>query len=287
MKLKFTRKDAMGILTTVVVIYLVFLAFMYFKQGSMIFVPMGGSVTPMQEGVPDMKVIDVTTKDGLDLKGWYRPPANPGGLVMVFFHGNAGSLQGRGHKSRRYVDAGYGFLYAEYRGFTGNPGVPSEQGLYDDARAYIAWLDSQGIKESQLVFYGESLGTGVAVKMASEHPGAAALILESPFTSMTDVVKVYYPFLPVQLLLKYRFSSLALASGIHMPTLVLHGELDNIVPFKQGKALYDAFPGEKEFADFPLGTHLNLFDVGAESRILAFLQKHTQPITPHPKGAAQ
>lgn len=287
MKLRWTRKDTMGILITLILIYAALIAFLYFKQGSMVFVPIGGAITPAQEGVPDMKVIEVTTADGIKLNGWYRPPANPNGAVLVFFHGNAGSLQGRGYKSRRFVDAGYGFLYAEYRGFTGNPGIPTETGFYDDARAYIAWLNAQGVQDKQIVLYGESLGTGVAVKMASEHPDAAALVLESPFTSMTNVVKKYYSYIPVQWLLKYRFSSLDLAADIHMPVLILHGRLDTIVPFVQGKALYEAFPGEKEFADYPMGSHMNLFDMGAQSRILAFLQKHTQPTTRHPKGAAQ
>ncbi len=256
--------------------YVAVVAGLFMGQRQMVFVPDTRRVMPAESGVGDMDIVHVETSDGLVLEGWYKP-ADASHPTLIFFHGNAGNLYGRGIEARRFMDEGYGFLLAEYRGYGGNPGHPAEQGLYNDARAYIDWLIAHGVPQNKIVLSGQSLGTGVAVKMAVEYPHAAALILSSPYTSLPDVAAGTYFFVPVRLLMLDRFDSFALIRKITMPVLILHGEKDRVVPFALGKALYDAAPPPKEFAIYPEGTHYNLYDNGAQTRMLSFLEKHLKP----------
>ena len=124
-----------------------------------------------------------------------------------------------------------------YRGFSGNEGSPSEKGLYQDAKDTIAWLNEQGIKDRQIIIYGESLGTGVSVEVA-QNKNFAGIILESPFTSMVEAGKHYYFYLPVSLLLKDRYETIKKLKNIKIPILVMHGENDKIVPFHMGKKVF-------------------------------------------------
>lgn len=255
-------------------LYFLWLGALYLAQDRMVYVPDRVAGTPAGSGLGDMRVIEAQTSDGLTLHGWFRPPSDPGRPTIVFFHGNAGSMRFRGYKARPFLDAGYGFLFAEYRGYGGNPGRPGEENLYRDGRAYMDFLRSEGIAPVQTVLFGESLGTGVAVRMASEFPQAAALILETPYTSLVDIGVQAYPYLPVRLLMRNRFDSMSLISKITMPTLVLHGDADRIVPYRQGRSLFEASAAsEKQFETFPGGSHIDLFERGGSDRIMRFLDK--------------
>ena len=155
-------------------IYAALVGGLYLFQRQLIYHPSQFMASPAQAGVAEMQTLSVTTDDGLALTFWYRP-ALPGQPTLVFFHGNGGNLSGRGFKARPYLDAGFGVVLAAYRGYGGNPGKPSETGLYADARAQLGFLRRQGVAPAQWVLYGESLGSGVAVQMAYERTAQKGL----------------------------------------------------------------------------------------------------------------
>ena len=130
------------------------------------------------------------------------------------------------------------FLIIAWRGFSGNDGKPTEQGLYEDGKSAIDWLIKKGIDEKNLILYGESLGTGVATHLA-QNKSFAGVILETPFTSMIEAAKVFYPYIPIKLLLKDKFENYKKIKNINSPILVMHGEEDKIVPFSMGKKIYE------------------------------------------------
>ena len=158
--------------------------------------------------------------------------------TILYLHGNAGSLKNRIHKINHFKEMNVNFLLLAWRGFNGNKGSPTEKGLYEDARSAIRWLKSQSIEENNLIIYGESLGTAVAIEI-SQNKNFAGVILESPFTSMVDAGKNVYPYLPVKLLLKDKYESHKKIKNINIPTLIMHGKVDNIVPFYMGKKMYE------------------------------------------------
>ena len=178
---------------------------------------------------------------------------------LLFFHGNAGNLQNRIYKLNEIAELELNYLIIAYRGFSGNEGKPTEEGLYNDSMAAKRWLNSNNIGDNNIILYGESLGTAVAVDLGSKFP-FAGIILESPFTSMVELSKIYYPYLPVNLLLKDRYDSINKISKITFPKLVMHGDKDNIVPFSMGKRMFESF-SEPKFSYFKSGDdHMMDFD---------------------------
>ena len=170
-----------------------------------------------------------------------------------------------------YIKAGYGVLLLAYRGYSGNQGQPSEQGLYNDARAALHFLKKQHIAEHCMVLFGESLGTGVAVQMATEfHVGA--VILQSPYTSIADVGQKHYPFLPVHWLLKDRYDSRDKITHIHAPLFIFHGTKDKIIPLAMGEKIYQSALPPKQMKIYPEAGHGNL--PNTSSLIMHFLQEH-------------
>ena len=158
--------------------------------------------------------------------------------TVLYFHGNAGSLENRIHKLNHFHKMDVNFLIIAWRGFSGNKGKPSEKGLYKDGRGGINWLIKKGVKEENIVIYGESLGTGVATHL-SQNKNFAGVVLETPFTSMIDAAKTFYPYIPVSLLLKDKFDNKSKIANIKTPILIMHGEADQIVPFSMGKKMYE------------------------------------------------
>jgi fermentation-respiration switch protein FrsA (DUF1100 family) len=165
---------------------------------------------------------------------------SPPSATVLVFNGNAGNRVYRVPLAEALRRRGFHALLVEYRGFGGNPGVPSEGGLAADSRAAYAYLSRRSdVDMARLVYFGESLGAAVAVDLASEHR-PAALILRSPFTSMADIGAHHYPFLPVRLLIRDRFQSIDRIGRIRSPLLVIAGDRDGIVPLEHSRRLYDA-----------------------------------------------
>jgi len=163
------------------------------------------------------------------------------------------------------------FLIIAWRGFSGNEGKPTEQGLYQDANSAMEWLKSKGVKEEQLILYGESLGTGIATEVA-QNKNLAGIILESPYTSMTELAGKYYPLLPVKFLLKDRYESIKKIKNIRSPILIMHGGLDPIVPFQMGVQLYEA-ANEPKFKYFITNDdHMMRYDQNLTQQLKAFIE---------------
>ena len=185
----------------------------------------------------DVEKVKIKTKDNINLLSWYHKKDLINYRTILFLHGNAGSLENRIHKINHFKDINVNFLIIAWRGFSGNRGKPTEKGLYEDARSAVRWLKSQGVEENNIIIYGESLGTGVATEIA-QNKNFAGIILESPFTSMIDAGKDKYPYLPVSLLLKDKYESNKKIKNIKSPILIMHGKVDNIVPFSMGEKMY-------------------------------------------------
>lgn len=216
------------------------------------------------------QAVSVPTSDGLSLTAWYAPPAQPKGLVVLMLHGNAGTIAGREDKARHFLKAGHGVLLLEYRGFAGLPGRPSEDGLLEDGRGALRWLAGQAVPVSRVVLYGESLGTGVAVGLASATT-PAAVILEAPYTSAADVAALQYPYVPVHWLMLDPFDSLARIGRITAPLLIIHGQRDGLIPVAQARRLFAAAPEPKRLKIMEQAGHNDLFAWGAGEGMGEFL----------------
>jgi fermentation-respiration switch protein FrsA (DUF1100 family) len=229
--------------------YLIVLTYIYLFQRNLLYHPSDNSYQGDEINF-DYKEIFIQNKEGIKLKAWLHEKDLVNKKTIIFFHGNAGNLRNRNYKLNELSKFDVNFLIVAYRGFSGNQGKPSERGLYEDARSTLDWLKIKGVKEKNLILYGESLGTAVAIEIA-QNKYLAGIILESPFTSMVELAQKYYPVLPVKFLLKDKYETIKKLPNINSPLLVLHGKLDNIVPFSMGKKLFEKAnePKFKYFVD--------------------------------------
>ena len=222
---------------TIFVIYFLVLVFLYFYQRSLLYHPNENNYSGDKISV-DIEKVKIQTSDNIELLGWYHEKNLKDHKTLVYFHGNAGSLENRIHKLNHFQNMNINFLIIAWRGFNGNKGKPSERGLYLDGKSTIDWLIKKGVNEENIILYGESLGTGVATHLA-QNKNYAGVILETPFTSMVDAAKNFYPYIPINLLLKDKFENFKKVKNINTPILVMHGEVDQIVPFSMGKKIYE------------------------------------------------
>ena len=207
----------------------------------------------------EIKKVTITTKDKIDLIGWFYNKDIEKFKTVLFFHGNAGSLSNRTYKLNHLKNLDLNFLIIAWRGFNGNKGKPNEMGLYEDAKSAARWLNIKGVPDKNIILYGESLGTAVAVEIA-QNKKYGGIILESPFTSMVNMGKKYYPFLPVNFLLKDRFESYKKINKISVPILIIHGKVDQIVPYAMGKKMYELANQPKFFYSQEYGDHMVEYD---------------------------
>jgi len=233
---------------TIILCYLLILVFVFFYQRNLLYHPFENNYSSDQINFSYEEVF-IPASNGNNLKGWLHKKDLNNKKTLVFFHGNAGDLRNRIYKLNLIKDFDINFLIVAYRGFSGNNGKPTEKGLYEDARSTLNWLTKQKIKEKQIIIYGESLGTGVSIEVAQNRK-FAGIILESPFTSMVEAGKFYYPYLPVSLLLEDRYETIKKLKNIDCPILVMHGKKDKIVPFKMGKKVFENAK-EPKFFYFP------------------------------------
>ena len=233
---------------SIALLYLMVLIFIFFYQRNLLYHPFENNYSSDEINFSYEEVF-IPASNGNNLKGWFHKKNLNNKKTLVFFHGNAGDLRNRIYKLNLIKDFDINFLIVAYRGFSGNEGKPTEKGLYEDARSTLDWLMKQKIKENQIVIYGESLGTGVSIEVA-QNKKFAGIILESPFTSMVDAGKFYYPYLPVSLLLKDRYETVKKLKDVNIPILVMHGKNDKIVPFFMGQQVFEK-ANEPKFSYFP------------------------------------
>ena len=238
-------------------------------QRKMIYLPSGNVRSPAEVGLVGTDVVTFSTEDGLTLNGWFVPARAPATAdVMIVFNGNAGNRAYRAAIASPLAWAGIAVLLFDYRGYGGNPGSPSEEGLLKDARAARRHVESRpGVDPTRISYFGESLGAGVAVQLALEHR-PRALVLRSPFTSLTDMARHHFPFLPVRLLLKDRFPSIDLIARVDAPILGITAAHDSVVPAEQSRRLFEAAKEPKRLLVVEGADHNDL-DLVAGRRVMA------------------
>ena len=265
------KRRMLGFLLGLAIVYLGVLALLYFYQQKLLYFP---DVQRPDAGPPGLlEPIAYRSADGIELNSLYRAPPSDAAQVLLHFHGNAGNIGDRVGRIVPYADAGMGVLLAEYRGFGGNSGSPSEQGFYDDARAAIGFLRQQGVEPGRIVFYGESLGSGVAVQMATEF-ACGALVLEAPYSSVADVAQGRYWMFPVKALVRDRFDSTAKIARVRCPIFIMHGTADRVIPIRYGERLYTLAPSPKEMKVYPGLGHVQFDEVRGFDAVLDFLRRH-------------
>ncbi|GAB2178238.1 alpha/beta hydrolase [Dongia sp. agr-C8] len=266
-----------SLLKGAVIVYAMVVGILWFMQDKMLYHRSDGA--PMLNDptlLPKREIVCLQTADGLDLRSWYFRAARIDMPTVLFFHGNAGDIGNHLPFAKFLIDAGYGLLALEYRGYGGNPGSPSERGLVEDGRAAYAFLNTQGIPDSSIVLFGESLGTGVAVQLAAEHP-VKAVILRSPYTSIAEVAAIQLPYLGARWLVRDRFDSLAKIGLNKAPLFVFHGSDDTLIPIALGRALFAAASEPKTWLTIDGAGHNDVQTPQAERAMLDFLQRLPPP----------
>jgi len=258
--LKSAARAALRILVLLAIVGGLMLLF----EKKLIYFPMAEhDVTPAQLGLA-YEDVELRTEDAVRIRGWFLPVRGSRWSVL-FCHGNGGNIS---HRLDRVLlmqqHLGVDMLLFDYRGYGTSEGSPDEEGTYRDARAAYRWLVARVGDPGRIVVFGESLGAAVALQLALESE-AHALVLESPFASIPEMAKAVYPFLPVWPLVRTRYDNLAKIGGLRMPLLVLHGDRDEIVPFAQGRRVFEAAPEPKSFFAIPGAHHNDTYAVGGEA----------------------
>ena len=192
----------------------------------------------------DFEDVTLTTSDGVTLHGWYVPDGSE--RAVLISHGNGGTIENVIFLAKAFREMGASVLLYDYRGYGKSAGSPSEDGTYADAEAAFDWLLAQGYAPDQITVYGHSLGGAVSIALATRRP-VNRLIVENTFTSLADIGAHAYPFLPVRLLSRIHYDSIARAPEISARTLVIHSSEDTLIPIAMGRRLHDALGGEKQF----------------------------------------
>ena len=243
----------MRLLVAVAVVFAIIIVLAWTFQRKLVYFPMGSAKPVPPAWATGVEEITLRTDDGVELGAWFLP--TPSRISVIVFNGNAGSRLYRLPFARLLTSMGASVLLFDYRGFGGNSGNPSRTGLGADARAARAYLDRRhDPAPPSIVYFGESLGAAVAAELAVTHP-PSALILRSPFTSLVEIGRHHYPFLPVGWLTRDRFSVIDAVPKIRVPTLVIAGDRDGIVPVSHSRRVFDAAAGPKELVIVPGADH--------------------------------
>lgn len=250
------------------------LLLVYFGQRALQYFPERARTPPADAGLPEAEEVVLDSSGGERVIVWHIPPRGEKPVVL-YFHGNGGSLRWRVDRFRALAADGTGLVALSYRGYGGSSGRPTEQGLIDDAFAAYAFAAAR-YPPSRIALWGESLGTGVAVALAAQKP-VGRIVLESPFTSIANIAAQIYWFFPVRLLIKDAFRSDLRIAKVTAPILVLHGETDSVVPIALGEQLYALINSPKRFVRFPGAGHNELADYGALDAARQFLNEAVPP----------
>jgi uncharacterized protein len=224
-------------------------------QRQLIYLPDRNPAPPAGSVLPGARDVVLATDDGLELEAWYLPSPSPDAATVLVANGNGGSRDLRAPLAQALADRGMSVLLFDYRGYAANPGSPSEQGLARDVRAARRYLVEQAdVPATRLVYFGESLGAAVVAELATEHP-PAGLVLRSPFTDLAAVGSVHYPFLPVRALLRDSYPVAEHIAAVEVPTTVVYGDADSIVPADQSRRVAAAAPRLHAVVEVPGADH--------------------------------
>ena len=260
------------LITSTIVIYLILLTLIYINQRKLLYLPSENNYLDDPINFTYNEFFIEVDKD-VKIKSWLIEKDLKKYKTILFLHGNAGNLFNRSYKLNRLYELNLNILIISWRSFSGNQGKPNETNLYEDAKKAVKWLNSKGVETENIILYGESLGTGVAVEIGQSNK-FNSIILESPYTSMVKAAKIYYPYLPVKFLLKDKYESEKKIKNIKTPVLIMHGKKDNIVPFYMGKKLFEIANKPKKFLQIEEDDHMLSFNDSLLLEIKNFINKY-------------
>jgi uncharacterized protein len=266
------RVDVTTVLKAVVVIagvWALLTGLLFAGQRSLLYFPDTRSPDPAPLIAAGFAPLSVRAGE-VALAAWFKPPRSAGGLTVVLFQGNGGHLGNRLFAVEPLLREGYGVLLAPYPGYGGNPGRPTEASLYAAGEGILDALVARGIATERVVLWGESLGGGIATRLAAERR-VAGVILQAPFTSVPDRAQELYPFVPARLLTLDRFDNLSRIAEIGVPLLIVHGTDDSIIPAEHGRKLLGAAREPKRGVFIPNANHNDLYAYGLVHHVRAFL----------------
>ncbi len=243
------------------VAYFGILLYLFLNQDRLIFLPTPGSpiLTPAHYGIDyESHTLPINDEEGVHL--WFIPGKEKQSPVLLFCHGNSGNLGSRIEILKILYQLGIPIVMFDYRGYGESHGRPSEKHLYEDGERVLEFLKIQkGYPFKEIVVMGRSLGGAVACELAYRHPELLGLILDSTFTSLPEIAQIRYPYVPVSLLLKYRFDNLSKVQEIPIPKLIIHSVQDEVIPFSLGERLFQRARSPKRFLSLPAGGHNDAF----------------------------
>ena len=260
------------LITSAIVIYLILLTLIYINQRKLLYLPSENNYLDDPINFTYNEFFIEVDKD-VKIKSWLIEKDLKKYKTILFLHGNAGNLFNRSYKLNRLNELNLNVLIISWRSFSGNSGKPNETNLFGDAKKAVKWLNERGVETKNIILYGESLGTGVAVEIGQTNK-FNSIILESPYTSMIKAAKIYYPYLPVKYLLKDKYDSEKKIKNIKTPILIMHGKKDNIVPFHMGKKLFETANEPKKFLQIEEDDHMLSFNDNLLLEIKDFINKY-------------
>ena len=263
------KQEIMELIPWLVAVYAVICVAAYFGNRLYMYFPDPTRVAPADAGLDGVEEVEIAVADGVMLVAWHAP-AKDDKPTILYFHGNAANAANRAPKIETIRENGFGVFYLNNRGYGGSGGRPAEENNVADAIAAYDHLTGLGIAGGRIVAFGESLGSGQAVRLAAARP-VAAVVLEAPLTSTVDVARSTYFWLPLGLLITDTYDIERNIRSVTAPVLVLHGEQDAVIPVEMGLRVYRAANEPKRIELFPQGAHYDLFDHGAWDKTRAFL----------------
>ena len=262
-------REIMDLIPWVIAAYLAICAATYFGNRMFIYFPNPARIPPAEVGLNGVEEVEITAADGTKLVAWYAP-AKEGKPTLLYFHGNAANAANRAPKIAKMIESGFTVLYLNNRGYGGSVGNPTEENNVADAIAAYDELRRLGVPADRIVAYGESLGSGQAVRLAAKRP-VAGVVLEAPLTSTADVARPVYFWLPLSVLITDQYNVERDIVVVTAPLLILHGEQDEVIPADMGRRVYRAANDPKRIELFRHGGHNDLFDHGAWEMMRDFL----------------
>lgn len=260
-------KWIIGLLAIVAGLYILLLIGAYLMQRKLLYFPPDIYLTPADVNVA---MEEIRNEKG-DIVSWWSPPSQPSGKTVMVFHGNGSAIYSNYHIFEDLMAAGHGVLSVGYPGYPGQGGLPTQESLTEAAIQQYEWVIVQGILPENIVYYGTSLGSGIAAQL-STHYQPSLFIADASFNSIVDVGAEAMPFLPVKFLLKDKFLSDKALKGGSFPLIWIHGTKDTIVPLRFGELLFEGYEGPKKAYRIEGGLHNNLWGLGGREIVLDALK---------------
>ena len=255
-----------------IILYIFLGLSLYLLQRKILFNISGQPRDPSHYGLEAVKKIQILTNDGISLLSWYVK-GNEKTPLLVYFHGNSFDIGERAYRIKRYIDKNWAVLLVSWRGYSGNKGNPTEKNLYIDGEATLKWIiQNTNYQFKDLVIYGESLGSGVAVELGKKYE-FASIVLEAPFTSVVDIAQQRYRIFPIKFFVKDKFNNLEKINKLKSPLLIISGKKDEVVPHIHSKILFQEAKVVKESVFIDEAMHNNLYDFGIEKHVISFTLK--------------